>query len=182
MTSLHPLYDSAAPENATSPATRSRASTLGTTSRFSMRKLKDMVTMSPNPIEPEIGAPKYLRPSASLLSLRSRFNTDNQMSPPGSPKKAQASHRTSLSMLLMSPNPTLEKCVHETIDADSTSTSPRPHTRIPTLSNGVPICPFPKQVAPYPLCYNSVMLQWYVTLQPRRRSRVLNSMKRNPGV
>jgi hypothetical protein len=154
-------------------ANRSRAATVGASSRASIRSLVDVFNHPQRPKSSTIKTPKTpktpkMHNSYSILSLTSLLHDDHihdelVRSPPGSPNKLSPAKSRLLpksrSRILGSIDHT--KVPESIIQAPNTSHL-KPHTR-----NGMRICPFPVRDVPYPLSYDRVLLQWYVNYELR---------------
>jgi len=145
---------------------RSRAATVGVSSRASIRSLVDVFNHPQRPKSSTIKSPKTpkIHNSYSILSLTSLLHDDHicdefVRSPPGSPNKFSPTKsrllRKSRSRILGSIDHTKDP---EPITLATTASRPKPHTR-----NGMHMCPLPVRDVPYPLSYDRVLLQWCVT-------------------
>jgi len=144
---------------------RSRAATVGASSRASIRSLVDVFNHPQRPKSSTIKPPKTpkMHSSYSILSLASLLHDDHihddlVRSPPGSPNKLSPAKsrllRKSRSRILGSIDHTKDP---EPVTPAATVPHLKPHTR-----NGMRICPFPVRDVPYPLSYDRVLLQWCV--------------------
>lgn len=140
---------------------RSRAATIGASSRASIRSLVDVFNHPQRPKSSTIKPPKTPKTpnSYSILSLASLLHDDIHdefvRSPPGSPNKLSPTK----SRLLRKSRSRILGSVDHTKDPtpEATALHLKPYTR-----NGVRLCPLPVREVPYPLSYDRVLLQWCV--------------------
>ena len=144
---------------------RSRAATIGASSRASIRSLVDVFNHPQRPKSSTIKPPKTpkVHNSYSILSLTSLLHDDHihdefVRSPPGSPNKLSPTKsrllRKSRSRILGSIDHT-KSTEPVTPAVTATASHFKPYTR-----NGMRISPFPVRDVPYPLSYDHVPLQW----------------------
>ena len=144
---------------------RSRAATVGTSSRASIRSLVDVFNHPQRPKSSTIKPPKTpkMHNSYSILSLTSllhnEFSHDEFVSsPPGSPNKPSP---TKSRLLRKSRSRILGSFDHTKDPGPVTPTATAPHLK-PYTRNGMHMCSLPARDVPYPLSYDRVLLQWCV--------------------
>lgn len=144
---------------------RSRAATVGTSSRASIRSLVDVFNHPQRPKSSIIKPPKTpkMHNSYSILSLTSLLHDDYihdefAHSPPGSPNKPSP---TKSRLLRKSRSRILGSFDHTKDPGPVTPAATAPHLK-PHTRNGMRMCPLPVRDIPYPLSYDRVLLQWCV--------------------
>ncbi|SRR5258706_3179134 len=141
---------------------RSRAATIGASSRASIRSLVDVFNHPQRPKSSTIKPPKTpkMHNSYSILSLASLLHDDYEFvrSPPGSPNKLSP---TKSRLLRKSRSRILGSGDHTKDPGPVTPEATAPHLK-PSTRNGVRMCPLPVRDVPYPLSYDRVLLQWCV--------------------